>query len=58
MAENWKKGEDEIKACRNCFKAVGNPLSEEGLPKAKACVSEFLPMENEVEAEGLTFKRI
>jgi len=47
MAENWKNGEPQIKACRDCFKAVGNPLSEEGLPKAKACVSQFLPMENE-----------
>jgi len=47
MAENWKKGEDQIKACRDCFKAVGNPLSDEGLPKAKACVSEFLQIENE-----------
>jgi len=47
MAENWEKGEEQIKACRDCFKAVGNPLSAEGLPKAKACVSQFLQKENE-----------
>jgi len=49
MAESyWSgKGEDTIKACRECFKGVGNPLSEEGLPKAKECTRQFLPKENE-----------
>ena len=50
MAESyWSgKGEDTIKACRECFKGVGkNPLSEEGLPKAKQCTEQFLPIENE-----------
>merc|ERR1712038_2190578 len=50
MAESyWSgKGEDTIKACRECFKDVGkNPLSEEGLPKAKECTKQFLPKENE-----------
>jgi len=46
MAENWKSGESQIKACRKCFRKVGNPLSEKGLPQAKACTSEFLPMED------------
>jgi len=50
MAESyWSgKGEDTIKACRECFKDVGkNPLSEEGLPKAKECTRQYLPKENE-----------
>merc|ERR1712241_614927 len=50
MAESyWSgKGEDTIKACRDCFKNVGkNPLSEEGLPKAKECTRQYLPKENE-----------
>jgi hypothetical protein len=55
MAENWQNGEDQIKACRDCFKAVGNPFSEEGLPKAKACVSQFLKMENEVSETNYKF---
>ena len=40
-------GEETIKECRKCFQAVGNPLSEEGLPKAKDCTKQFLPLENE-----------
>jgi len=45
--ENWGN-EDKITACRDCFKEVGdNPLSETGLPKAKACVQDHLPTEYE-----------
>jgi len=47
MAENYMNGEETIKECRKCFQAVGNPLSEEGLPKAKDCTKQFLPLENE-----------
>jgi len=50
MAESfWSgKGEENIEACRECFKNVGkNPLSEEGLPKAKECTQQYLPKENE-----------
>ena len=47
MAENYQNGEATIKACRQCFKAIGNPLSQEGLPKAKECTKQFLTMENE-----------
>jgi len=47
MAENYQKGEATIKDCRQCFKAIGNPFSEEGLPKAKECTKQFLTMENE-----------
>ena len=46
MAENWQNGEKQIKACRDCFKTVDE--TNDGLTKAKACVSEFLKMENEV----------
>jgi len=48
MAENYKEGEETIQACRECFKKVGkNPLSEQGLPKAKECTKQFLKIENE-----------
>merc|ERR1711970_1593194 len=46
MAENLNGGESQIKACRKCFRQVGNPLSEKGLPKAKACTSQYLPIED------------
>ena len=42
MAGNWQNGENQIKACRDCFKAVDETNS--GLNKAKACMSEFLKM--------------
>merc|ERR1712110_670396 len=50
MAESyWSgQGEDTINECRKCFKGVGkNPLSEEGLPKAKECTQQYLSKENE-----------
>merc|ERR1712106_325713 len=45
MAENWQKGEEQIQACRDCFKAVEE--TDAGLTKAKACVAQFLQMEDE-----------
>jgi len=45
MAENYKSGEEQIKACRDCFKEVGDPFSEEGLPKARECATSYLPLE-------------
>jgi len=48
MAENWKAGEEQIQACRDCFKAIGGDyLSETGLAAAKECTASYLPMENE-----------
>ena len=48
MAENWKLGEAQIQACRDCFKAIGGDyLSETGLAAAKECTASYLPMENE-----------
>merc|ERR1719328_1035502 len=48
MAENWKAGEAQIQACRDCFKAIGGDyLSETGLAAAKECTASYLPMENE-----------
>jgi len=48
MAENWKEGEAQIQACRDCFKAIGGDyLSETGLAAAKECTASYLPMENE-----------
>jgi len=48
MAENWKSGEAQIQACRDCFKAIGGDyLSETGLAAAKECTASYLPMENE-----------
>ena len=52
MAENWQNGESQIKACRDCFKAVDE--TTEGLTKAKECVSEFLKMESEVGLQGVS----
>ena len=46
MAENWKEGEAQIQACRDCFKAVEE--TDAGLVKAKECVAQYLKMENEV----------
>ena len=56
MAENWSNGEDQIKACRDCFKSVSQLFQrkvtpenfDEYLPKAKACVSQFWPTLNQV----------
>jgi len=45
MAENWKEGEAQIQACRDCFKAVDE--NDAGLAKAKECVAQYLKMENE-----------
>jgi len=47
MAENYQEGEKAILDCRQCWQDVGNPLSEEGLPKAKECTKQYLPLENE-----------
>jgi len=46
IAENSKQGLDQVKKCLKCFENSGDPLSEEGLPKAKACTEEFLPRAN------------
>merc|ERR1712123_448984 len=45
MAENWQQGEEQIQACRDCFKAVEE--TDAGLTQAKACVAQFLQMEDE-----------
>merc|ERR1712106_550785 len=44
MAENWQNGEQQIQACREGFKAVEE--TDAGLTKAKACVAQFLQMED------------
>merc|ERR1712106_159524 len=44
MAENWQQGEEQIQACRDCFKAVEE--TDAGLTQAKACVAQFLQMED------------
>jgi len=46
IAENSKEGLDKVRDCLKCFEETGDPLSEEGLPKAKACTEEFLPRVN------------
>ena len=45
MAENYQAGEEQIQACRQCFKDVGDLMSEEGLNKAKECAATYLPLE-------------
>ena len=54
MAENWQNGENQIKACRDCFKALNEIETNDGLTKAKACVSEFLKMENKVAVSNIS----
>jgi len=46
IAENANEGLDKVKECLKCFENSGDPLSEEGLPKAKACTEDFLPRVN------------
>merc|ERR1719419_632168 len=46
IAENSKQGLDKVRDCLNCFEETGDPLSAEGLPKAKACTEAFLPRVN------------
>jgi len=46
IAENAQEGLDKVKECLKCFENSGDPLSVEGLPKAKACTEEFLPRAN------------
>merc|ERR1711981_1068940 len=43
IAENSNEGLDQVRECLKCFENSGDPLSEEGLPKAKACTEDFLP---------------
>ena len=35
--------EDYIEECGACWEGVGDALSEDGLPKAKTCMAEYLP---------------
>ena len=46
IAENALEGLDQVKECLKCFENSGDPLSVEGLPKAKACTADFLPRAN------------
>jgi len=43
IAENSNEGIEKVRECLKCFENSGDPLSEEGLPKAKACTEDFLP---------------
>jgi len=47
MAENYKAGEEQIQACRDCFKNIGDLMSETGLSAAKQCTESYLPTLNE-----------
>jgi len=47
MAENYNEGEEKIQECRDCFKNIGDVMSETGLSAAKQCAESFLPMVNE-----------
>ena len=46
IAENANEGLEKVRECLKCFENSGDPLSEEGLPKAKACTEDFLPRVN------------
>jgi len=54
ITENNKEGLNKIRECLNCFENSGDPLSDEGLPKALACTEEFLPRVNQDCADDLT----
>merc|ERR1712215_7605 len=47
ITENHKEGLDKVRECLKCYENSGDPLSEEGLPKAQACTEEFLPRVNQ-----------
>lgn len=53
IAENSKEGLGQVRECLKCFENSGDPLSEEGLPKAKACTEDFLPRVNTECADSL-----
>ena len=42
-SEDGTYNEDYIEECGACWEGVGDALSEDGLPKAKACMAEYLP---------------
>jgi len=43
VTEQLRSGLDNVKSCLKCFEAVGDPLSQEGLDKAKICTDTWLP---------------
>merc|ERR1719158_439777 len=43
ITEQLRSGLDNVKLCIKCFEAVGDPLSQEGLDKAKNCTDTWLP---------------
>ncbi|XP_023330049.1 uncharacterized protein LOC111702552 [Eurytemora carolleeae] len=51
LVEHWKDELDlktnmeNINACLDCWRKVGDPMTEDGLKKAKACVESQLPWE-------------
>jgi len=47
MAENIKTGEEQIQACRDCFKKVESLETETGLSTAKECSKQYLKLEYE-----------
>merc|ERR1711976_768203 len=52
MAENYEAGEEQIAACRDCFKVIGEDLlTETGLAAAKECSAKYLPLEMEACAD-------
>ena len=68
IAENSKEGLEEVRKCLKCFAESGDPLSVEGLTRARSCTEEFLPRANkecedpladlEPENEGLAEKAV
>lgn len=53
ISENSQEGLNQVRECLKCFENSGDPLSEEGLPKAKACTEDFLPRANNDCADSL-----
>ena len=47
ITEQLRSGLDNVKLCIKCFEAVGDPLSQDGLDKAKNCTDTWLPRASE-----------
>lgn len=59
LAENWLDEETEesnlvrVGTCLKCLEQAGYPLSEEGLPKVKSCISTYMPTINQACAQQI-----
>merc|ERR1711936_550437 len=52
ITENHKEGLDKVRECMACYENSGDPLSEEGLPKAQECADSLAALEPDNEELG------